>query len=198
MHTTDISCNFRCTRHSWRWQGWPKRRTWGDRSSRRPWSIRSEGTLRATWTLWPINLFKQNSSCLHVRRKEVCKLQKCLKSQLPDKLLIPSCYQDHDSGLLQKSRCGAVQTSPSETMDSKKRHKGKQRHSTGVEYCTDVSSCDVMIKAAFSAKDRFAGLSVSHTNFKTPTHKHAHTLVINSNKGTALISSFVWTLSVPD
>lgn len=127
------SCNFRCTGHSRRWQGWPKRRTWGDRSSRRPWSIRSEGTLRASWTLWPINLFKQNSSCLHVWRKEVCKLQKSLKSQLTDKVLITSCYQDHVSGLLQKCRCGAVQTSPSETMDSKKRHKGKQRHGSGVE-----------------------------------------------------------------
>lgn len=33
-------------------------------------------------------------------------------------------------------------------MDSKKRHKGKQGHGTGVEHCTDVCSCDVMIEAA--------------------------------------------------
>lgn len=44
-------CNFRCSGHSWRWQGWPKRRAWGGGSTWRPWSIWSQGTLRVSWTL---------------------------------------------------------------------------------------------------------------------------------------------------
>lgn len=107
-----VPCNFRCAGHSWRWQGWPKRRTWGDRNSRHPRGIRSEGTLWATRTLWPIDLFKQNSSSLHVQRKEVSKLQKSLKSQLTDKLQIPSCYQDPVLGLLQTSRWGCGSNVP--------------------------------------------------------------------------------------
>lgn len=170
-----ISCNFRCNGHSWRWQGWPKRRTWGDRNSRHPGGVRSEGTLWATRTLWPINLFKQNSSSLHVQRKEVCKLQKSLKSQLNGKLQIPSCYQDPVLGLLQTSRCGCG-SSPPETMDSKKRRKGKQRHGTGVEHCTDVWSCDFMIEAASPAEDRCAGPSVSNTTLKKQQHSNTHTL----------------------
>lgn len=89
-----LPCNFRCTRNSRHRQGRPKRRTWGDGNPGNPRIVRSSGSLGVARTLWPIHLFEQNSSSLHVQREEVCKLQKPLKSRLTDKLQIPSCYQD--------------------------------------------------------------------------------------------------------
>lgn len=76
-------------------------------------------------------------------------------------------------------------------MDSKKRHKGKQSHATGAEYSTDVSSHDVMIKAAFLSQGQVCRTSSVPQILKAPTLKHAHTLVMNSNKGTAVTSSYV-------
>lgn len=175
-----ISCNFRCNGHSWRWQGWPKRRTWGDRNSRHPRGVRSEGTLWVTRTLWPINLFKQNSSSLHVQRKEVCKLQKSLKSQLNDKLQIPSCYQDPVLGLLQTSRCGCGSNVPTWNHGFQET---TQRETETRHRCRTLYRCLILWFYDWSCFSSWGQvcrtISVQYNIKKTTTHQHAHTRVIN-------------------
>lgn len=193
-----LSCNFRCTRCSWDRQGWPKRRTWGDRNPRHPRGVRTEGPLWATRTLWPINLFKQNSSSLHVQREEVSKLQKSLKSQLTDKLQIPSCYQDSVLGLLQSSRCGWC----SNVSNWKHRFQETTQRETETRHrCRILYRCLILWfydRSSVSSWGQVCGtISVPYKILKPPTHQHAHTRVINSNKGTTLISSFACTLSKP-
>lgn len=194
-----LSRNFRCTRCSWDRQGWPKRRTWGDRNPRHPRGVRSEGPLWATRTLWPINLFKQNSSSLHVRREEVSKLQKSLKSQLTDKLQIPSCYQDSVLGLLQSSRCGWCSNVSNwkHGFQETTQRETETRHRCRILYrCLILWFYDRSSVSSWGQVCRT--ISVPYKILKPPTHQYAHTRVINSNKGTTLISSFVCTLSKPD